>query len=107
VLDLGCGIGGPARTIASTYNCKVVGITNSAWHVERGTALTKKAGLDHLVSFVKGDFVVCSPVVGLYAWVIANWGLCRNCPFPTIPSMRLTRSSRCAMLRSLLKSTVR
>ncbi|KAK4150268.1 S-adenosyl-L-methionine-dependent methyltransferase [Chaetomidium leptoderma] len=56
-LDLGCGIGGPARTIASTVGCEIVGITNSAWHVERGNALTKKAGLDHLVTLVHGDFL--------------------------------------------------
>jgi len=61
VLDLGCGIGGPARTIASTVGCTIVGITNNAWHVERGTALTKKAGLDHLVTLVQGDFLVSLP----------------------------------------------
>jgi 2-polyprenyl-3-methyl-5-hydroxy-6-metoxy-1,4-benzoquinol methylase len=58
VLDLGCGIGGPARTIAAAVGCNIVGITNSAWHVERGTALTKEAGLDKLVSLVHGDFLV-------------------------------------------------
>ena len=58
VLDLGCGIGGPARTIASAVGCTIVGITNSAWHVERGTALTKESGLENLVSLVHGDFLV-------------------------------------------------
>ncbi|KAK3310710.1 S-adenosyl-L-methionine-dependent methyltransferase [Chaetomium strumarium] len=57
VLDLGCGIGGPARTIASTVGCQIVGITNNAWHVERGTALTRQAGLDGMVSLVQGDFL--------------------------------------------------
>ncbi|KAK4044438.1 S-adenosyl-L-methionine-dependent methyltransferase [Parachaetomium inaequale] len=57
VLDLGRGIGGPARTIASAVGCNILGITNSAWHVERGTALTKEAGLDKLVSLVHGDFL--------------------------------------------------
>ncbi|KAK4132716.1 S-adenosyl-L-methionine-dependent methyltransferase [Trichocladium antarcticum] len=50
VLDLGCGVGGPARTIAREIGCTIVGITNSAWHVARGTALTKEAGLDHLIT---------------------------------------------------------
>jgi len=58
VLDLGCGIGGPARTIASTIGCSIVGITNNAWHVERGTALNKQAELDHMVTLVEGDFLV-------------------------------------------------
>jgi cyclopropane fatty-acyl-phospholipid synthase-like methyltransferase len=58
VLDLGCGIGGPARTIAAAVGCSIVGITNSAWHVERGTALTEEAGLGDLVTLVEGDFLV-------------------------------------------------
>ncbi|KAL2193778.1 S-adenosyl-L-methionine-dependent methyltransferase [Corynascus similis CBS 632.67] len=57
ILDLGCGIGGPARTIASTIGCKIVGITNNAWHVERGTVLTREAGLDSLVTLLQGDFL--------------------------------------------------
>lgn len=68
VLDLGCGIGGPARTFARTVGCRIVGITNNAWHIERGEALTREAGLEKLVSFVKGDYMVsehgvpCIPV---------------------------------------------
>lgn len=58
VLDLGCGIGGPARTIAAAIGCSIMGITNNAWHVERGTALTKEAEMGHLVTLVDGDFLV-------------------------------------------------
>lgn len=61
VLDLGCGVGGPARTIAREIGCTIVGITNSAWHVARGTALTKEAGLDHLITLVHGDFQARMP----------------------------------------------
>ncbi|KAK4105934.1 S-adenosyl-L-methionine-dependent methyltransferase [Parathielavia hyrcaniae] len=57
VLDLGCGVGGPARVIAAETGANIVGLTNSDWHVERGTAMTKKAGLDHLITFVKGDYM--------------------------------------------------
>jgi hypothetical protein len=101
VLDLGCGIGGPARTIASTVGCKVVGITNSEWHVERGTALTKKAGLEDMVEFVHGDFLVCTVTSRthrsvLSLCVMAAKGPIRNCPSPTSRSTRPTRSSRCA-----------
>lgn len=59
VLDLGCGVGGPARTLAKNIGCNIVGITNSAWHVARGTTLTKEAGLEDLVTIVHGDFQVC------------------------------------------------
>ena len=58
VLDMGCGIGGPARNLARHIGCEIVGIANNAWLVERGEALTKKAKLDHLVGHVMGDFMV-------------------------------------------------
>lgn len=62
VLDLGCGIGAPARNLARHIGCEIIGIANNAWLVERGQALTKQAKLDHLVSHVLGDFMVRSPL---------------------------------------------
>ena len=58
VLDVGCGLGGPARTMAKNFGCKVVGITNSPWHVERGTQLTKEANMEEMVELMTGDFNV-------------------------------------------------
>ncbi|KAK4180900.1 S-adenosyl-L-methionine-dependent methyltransferase, partial [Triangularia setosa] len=58
VLDLGCGIGGPARTITKEVGCNITGITNSAWHAERGTQLTEEAGLEGKVTLIEGNFVV-------------------------------------------------
>lgn len=107
VLDLGCGIGGPARTIASTVGCKVVGITNNEWHVERGTALTKKAGLEDMVEFVHGDFLVCTLSESMaFLGMMANKPA-RNSLSPTSPSTRPTRSSRCATPRTRPRSTAR
>ncbi|KAB5529017.1 S-adenosyl-L-methionine-dependent methyltransferase [Coniochaeta sp. 2T2.1] len=57
VLDLGCGVGGPARTLARHIGCEIVGVANNAWLVERGQALTKAEKLDHLIGFVEGDFM--------------------------------------------------
>lgn len=57
VLDAGCGIGGPARTIAKAIGCHITGVTINKWHVERGEALTKAAGLDHLVKHMQADFL--------------------------------------------------
>ena len=58
VLDVGCGVGGPAREIASFANCDVVGLNNNGYQIERATAYAKIAGLAHQVSFIKGDFMV-------------------------------------------------
>lgn len=59
VLDVGCGVGGPAREIATFAGCKVVGVNNNGYQIERATALTAKRGLSDKVSFVKDNFMVC------------------------------------------------
>lgn len=57
VLDVGCGVGGPAREIARFTDANVVGVNNNAFQVQKANAYTKKAGLSDQVSFVKGDFM--------------------------------------------------
>ncbi|KAG9684158.1 putative tocopherol O-methyltransferase, partial [Aureobasidium melanogenum] len=57
VLDVGCGIGGPAREIATFAGCKVVGVNNNSYQIERATALTAKRGLSEKVSFVQDNFM--------------------------------------------------
>lgn len=57
VLDVGCGVGGPARQIATFSGCNVVGLNNNGYQIERATNYAKMEGLDKLVSFVKGDFM--------------------------------------------------
>lgn len=44
--------------MARTFNVKVVGITNSPWHVQRGRQLNEEAGLADRVEVVQGDFNV-------------------------------------------------
>lgn len=57
VLDVGCGVGGPAREIAKFTGCNVVGFNNNDYQIERGTLYAKKEGLDKQISFAKGDFM--------------------------------------------------
>jgi len=57
ILDVGCGVGGPARNIARLAGCKVVGLNNNQYQVNRASLLTERQGLTHRVSFVKGDFM--------------------------------------------------
>ena len=59
VLDVGCGVGKPAREIATFTGCNVVGLNNNAYQTERDTSHTNREGLPYKVSFVKGDFMVC------------------------------------------------
>lgn len=60
VLDVGCGVGKPAREIATFTGCNVVGLNNNSYQIERATAHAKRDELSHKVSFVKGDFMVSS-----------------------------------------------
>ncbi|KAB8206437.1 Methyltransferase domain protein [Aspergillus parasiticus SU-1] len=57
VLDVGCGVGGPAREIARFTGCQVVGVNNNGYQIARATRHTQKAGLEEQVSFFKGDFM--------------------------------------------------
>jgi SAM-dependent methyltransferase len=55
VLDLGCGIGGPARYLAATFGCKVTGVDLSPGFIETATYLTARCGLSDRVTFQAGD----------------------------------------------------
>lgn len=55
VLDLGCGIGGPARYLAATFGCKVTGVDLSSDFIDAATYLTSRCGLADRVTFQAGD----------------------------------------------------
>jgi SAM-dependent methyltransferase len=55
VLDLGCGIGGPARYLAATFGCKVTGVDLSPDFIDAATYLTARCGLSERVTFQSGD----------------------------------------------------
>lgn len=64
VLDVGCGVGGPAREIARFADVNVVGINNNEFQVGRARKYTEMAGLSGQVEFVKGDFMTLSEQFG-------------------------------------------
>lgn len=57
VLDVGCGVGGPAREIARFADVEIVGINNNEYQVSRADKYTKKAKLEDQVTFQKGNFM--------------------------------------------------
>lgn len=60
VLDVGCGVGGPAREIVKFANVNVVGLNNNDYQIERATRYAEKEGLSHKLKFTKGDFMQMS-----------------------------------------------
>jgi ubiquinone/menaquinone biosynthesis C-methylase UbiE len=55
VLDIGSGLGGPARTLAETYSCRVTGIDLTQAFCDAATAMSDWVGLGSRVSFEQSD----------------------------------------------------
>jgi sarcosine/dimethylglycine N-methyltransferase len=55
VLDVGSGVGGPARFLAATYGCRVTGVDLSEPFVDAARYLTERTGLSKQVSFQTGS----------------------------------------------------
>jgi ubiquinone/menaquinone biosynthesis C-methylase UbiE len=55
VLDVGCGIGGPARWLAATFGCRITGLDLSAEYCRIATSLTERVGLAERLVFREGS----------------------------------------------------
>ena len=57
VLDVGSGIGGPARTLAAEFGCRVTGIDLTEEFCRAAEMLTARLGMSDVVSFHHGNAV--------------------------------------------------
>jgi ubiquinone/menaquinone biosynthesis C-methylase UbiE len=55
ILDVGSGIGGPARYFATRFGCRVTGIDLTAEFCDVARVLTRAVGLDGRVAFEQGN----------------------------------------------------
>src|SRR3954452_8328593 len=60
VLDVGCGVGGPARAIQKFTGAHITGVNNNDYQIERATLYAQQDGLGDKLKFVKADFMVSS-----------------------------------------------
>jgi sterol 24-C-methyltransferase len=57
VLDVGCGVGGPAREIAKFAGAHITGLNNNDYQIDRAKRYAVKEKLSGQLDFVKGDFM--------------------------------------------------
>lgn len=57
ILDVGSGVGGPARYMCKSNNVRVVGLNNNDYQIRRAVRYAADDGLDGQVAFVKGNFM--------------------------------------------------
>ncbi len=57
VLDVGCGIGGPMKTIAEKSGAQIVGLNLNAYQIAKGEKYMRKHGLEKQCSFHLGNFM--------------------------------------------------
>jgi sarcosine/dimethylglycine N-methyltransferase len=76
VLDVCCGVGGPARYLAQNYRCRVIGLDLTASRVQSAQQFAQLVKLDHLVAFRQGNALdmpftddMFDVVIGQEAWV--------------------------------------
>ncbi len=55
LVDIGCGIGGPARYLAKRFRCHVNGLDITAPFVEAANQLSELVGMEGMVEFRHGD----------------------------------------------------
>ena len=55
ILDIGSGVGGPARHLAATFGCQVTGIDLVEANVEDANQRAKAEGVELLATFMTGD----------------------------------------------------
>src|SRR5579884_3513749 len=55
ILDIGCGLGGPARYFATRFQCRVTGIDITPAFVQAARKLTALLGLESQVTIDRGD----------------------------------------------------
>lgn len=76
VLDVACGNGHTALTLAREFGCSVVGMDYSADNIRRATEAARTAGLDRRVTFVQGDAEALPAANGSFDALVCECAFC-------------------------------
>lgn len=69
LLDIGCGLGGPARHFAAAHGCVVTAIDLTADYLALATELTRASGLEDRVAFCRAGALALPFAEGAFARV--------------------------------------
>jgi len=75
-LDLGCGVGGPMRTISREFGARITGINIHSGQIERGRRYNRSQKLDHLCDFIECDFAHLPPGENVYDGAYSIEAMC-------------------------------
>lgn len=109
-LDVGCGVGGPAREMVKFTGANVVGLNNNDYQIERATRYAAKEGLSDKLSFTKGDFMVCTRPLSQHNIFLIHASKCRSqmnhlTPFTLSRQLSTLLRSKESTLRSFVFSS--
>ncbi len=76
VLDVGCGVGGPMRSIARFSGATIVGVNNNAYQIARARERNEAAGLAHLCEVEEADFMRLPHADGTFDAIYAVEATC-------------------------------
>lgn len=76
VLDVCCGMGGPARYIAHRTGCRVTGIDLTASRIEGARELTALVGLEDRVAFLHGNALALPFAPGTFDVAVSQEAFC-------------------------------
>ncbi|MXY91437.1 MAG: methyltransferase domain-containing protein [Gammaproteobacteria bacterium] len=62
VIDVGCGVGGPMRSVARETGCKVLCLNNNEQQLETARKRNSEQGLDHLAEYMRCNFMDMSAI---------------------------------------------
>jgi cyclopropane fatty-acyl-phospholipid synthase-like methyltransferase len=90
VLDMGCGYGEAACTLATEFRCKITAVDASAENIDIGRSRALEKRVSHLISFEVGDILHCDYTQTPFDLVLAEGGIFSF--ISRLPGMQLASS---------------